>query len=349
MLRKIFIIIDGKVKYQRKYSKIFTDKEFQTVLAFIKEDTKSKKENEIGTFDFYTHKISYITNPNLDLTIVFISGLMDDIELIQKELIKLENEFLNVFSEMIKDKTLDSSMIEVINPTIDQAFVNLKPKISLIGFSGVGKTTILRLIKAQEIPTEHIPTITGDIATIKIGKLKFNLWDFAGQDQFSFLWNKFIKGSDAVLLITDSTLENIEKSKYFLHLIQEEAPYAHAAVIGNKQDLKSALKPEEIEDILGLKTYSMIAINPDNRKKMITIIADILDMSTEVSPLLKPLSVRDKLIKNLENALNNNQFQKAQELFTKLADICLELGDDSLGREFYQKSEKIKKVLENSS
>ncbi len=349
MLRKIYVIINGEVKYQRQYSKLFTENEFQAIFPFITQDSNSILESEIGAFDFYTHKICYIINKESELVIIFITGLTDDIELIKKELIKLKKEILNTFDEMIKEKTLDSSMIAVINPIIDHAFESLKPKISLVGFSSVGKTTILRLIKAQEIPTEHVPTITGDIATIKIGKLTFNLWDFAGQDHFSFLWNKFIKGSDAVLLITDSTLENVEKSKYFLHLIQEEAPYAHAAVIGNKQDLKNAMRPEEIEELLGLKTYTMIAIDPNNREKMITIIADILDMNTEVSPLLKPLSKRDKLMEKVEKALNNRQFRKVQEIFNALADICLDLGDDSLSQEFYQKSQKLKNALEKIS
>lgn len=46
---------------------------------------------------------------------------------------------------------------------------------------------------------------------------------------------------------------------------------------------------------MGVKTYSMIAIDPENRKKMIQIIADILEMSADISPLLKPLIERDSL------------------------------------------------------
>jgi len=303
-----------------------------------------RSESKIEFHDFYKYRVSYITVSELNLIFLFVASLTDKIENIQKELIRCKNEFLNLFEEIL-DHKFDAKTFDVFDPTIDVIHRNLRPKISLIGFSGVGKTTITKLIKADEIPTQHIPTITGDIATIKIGKLHFHLWDFAGQEQFSYLWNNFIKGSDAVLLITNSSLENVEKSKYFLELIKEQAPNAQSAVIGNKQDLKNAMNPVQIEKILGLKTYSMIAKNPNNRDKMIQIIADILEMSAEVSPLLKPLLERDKLTEEAVGALKNADFNKAAFLFDKISDLCIELGDDSLGMEFYEKSQKIKEML----
>ena len=303
-----------------------------------------ESESKIEFHDFYKYRVSYITVKELNLIFLFVASLTDKIENIKKELIRCKNEFLNLFEEIL-DHKFDAKTFDVFDPTVDVIHRNLRPKISLIGFSGVGKTTITKLIKADEIPTQHIPTITGDIATIKIGKLHFHLWDFAGQEQFSYLWNNFIKGSDAVLLITNSSLENVEKSKYFLELIKEQAPNAQSAVIGNKQDLKNAMNPVQIEKILGLKTYSMIAKNPNNRDKMIQIIADILEMSAEVSPLLKPLLERDKLTEEAVKALKKADFNKAAFLFDKISDLCIELGDDSLGKEFYEKSQKIKEML----
>ncbi|MFX1281897.1 MAG: ADP-ribosylation factor-like protein, partial [Promethearchaeota archaeon] len=132
-------------------------------------------------------------------------------------------------------------------------------------------------------------TITGEIATIKIGRLFFRLFDFAGQEQFKYLWKGFIKESDAVLIVTDSTIKNVEKSKFFITLINEEVPQARSAFIANKQDLKNAMSPDEIEKITSLKTYPMVANHKENRDKMIRVIADVLDMSTEDSPLLKDL------------------------------------------------------------
>jgi len=77
--------------------------------------------------------------------------------------------------------------------------------------------------------------------------------------------------------MTDSTLENLEKSIYFFELVNREVPYARLAVIANKQDLPEAMKIEDIERIMGQKTYSFIAIDPNNRSKMIRIIADLLE------------------------------------------------------------------------
>ena len=303
-----------------------------------------RSESKIEFHDFYKYRVSYITVDEKNLIFLFVASLTDKIDNIKKELIRCRDEFLNIFEDIL-DHKFDAKTFDVFDPTIEVIHRNLRPKISLIGFSGVGKTTIAKLIKADEIPVQHVPTITGDIATIKIGKLHFHLWDFAGQEQFSYLWNNFIKGSDAVLLITNSSLENVEKSKYFLELIKEQAPNAQSAVIGNKQDLKNAMNPVQIEKLLNLKTYSMIAKDPNNRNKMIQIIADILEMSAEVSPLLKPLLERDKLTEEAVKALKNADFNKSAFLFDKISDLCIELGDDSLGKEFYEKSQKIKEML----
>ena len=44
-------------------------------------------------------------------------------------------------------------------------------------------------------------------------------------------------------------------------------------------------------------------------------------------------------------ALESGDFHKAADLFDKIAELCFELGDDSVGNEFLQKGNKIKTIL----
>ena len=75
----------------------------------------------------------------------------------------------------------------------------------------------------------------------------------------------------------------------------------------------------------------MIAIDPGNREKMIKIIADVLDMNATVSPLLKPIVERDNLMNEAQTALQTGDLKQAATYFEKIGDLCIEIGDDSLG------------------
>ncbi|MFX1454555.1 MAG: ADP-ribosylation factor-like protein [Promethearchaeota archaeon] len=342
MLRQVFILKDNNILYNKNFGKSLSVEEFQKLYQEILEE--KEKGTNLESYDVFKYKIVYSLVEEDKLVFMFITDINDDTNRTRGELEKLKKEFLETFGDALDN--LDPVLMEILDPLIDTIHRNLKTKISLVGFSGVGKTTTTNLICADEIPSIHIPTITGKISTVKIGKLYFHLWDFAGQEQFSYLWNDFILGSDAVLLITNSTLENVEKSKFFIELIKERAPYAHTAVIGNKQDLASAMSVHRIQEILGLKTYSMVAIDPANREKMIQIIADILEINTEASPLLKPLFEREQLINQARNCLENGDIAQTAEYFERISDLCLELGDDTLYKEFSEKANKLKSYID---
>ncbi|MFW9784969.1 MAG: ADP-ribosylation factor-like protein [Candidatus Heimdallarchaeota archaeon] len=344
MLRQVYILKNEKVLYNKSFGKSLSVEDFQKQYQEIIKELD--KGTTLDSYDFFKYKIVYSSVEEHGIMFMFITDINDEIGRSKQELRKLKKEFLETFGDSLD--TLDPALMEILDPIMDTTHRNLKTKISLVGFSGVGKTTTTNLICADEIPSVHIPTITGRISTVKIGKLYFHLWDFAGQEQFSYLWNDFILGSDAVLIITDSTLENVEKSKFFIELVKEHAPYAHTAVMGNKQDLPEALHVDKIQEILGVKTYSMVAIDPENRDKMIQIVADILEISTNASPLLKPLFERDQLINKARECLENGDIAQTAEYFERISDLCLHLGDDSLYKEFYEKAEKLKSYLTDS-
>ena len=302
----------------------------------IKKDAMKEKEYSMGYFDYYKYRISYIVDLELDLIFIFTAGLMDDFfSIIRPEMNNFKDKFLELFESDLGQNKLNSAKIEELNEYIDSMHKNIKPKIAVVGYSGVGKTTTKNLIRMDEIPLSHIPTISGDVATAKIGGLEFLIFDFAGQEQFSYLWKGFIKGSNAVLVITDSSPLNVEKSRFFIDLRNDEAPYARIAIIGNKQDLENAMDVNNIENILGIKTYPMVANRPENRDKMIQIIAEILDMNIESSPLIGGLVDTEKIAEEGEKApIIEPSIQEVSDYIRDVnidRNLCNEVTDDIKG------------------
>ncbi|MHA1732760.1 MAG: ADP-ribosylation factor-like protein [Promethearchaeota archaeon] len=341
MLRQVFVLTD-KVLYRKEFGKALSDEEMNSVIARIYKTAFQRGAQPFSSFDYFQTRISYLVWEEKNAVFLFVTDLTDSPERVKKTLESCKREFVDFFEDIVgvDDNPENYAAFDF---TVERLHGDLRPKISLVGYSGVGKTTISRLIRAEEIPVEHVPTITGDMATIKIGKLAFTLWDFAGQEQFSYLWDNFVKGSDAVLIVTDSTVENCTKSTFFTSLARKQAPYAKLAAIANKQDLPDALPVTEVDKMLGggVKVYGMVATDPSNRERMITIIADVLEMAADVSPLLKPLIDRDRKLGAAERALQEGNLQLAAQLFNELGDLSLELGDDLLAQEFYEKAQKV--------
>ncbi len=347
MLREIFVLRGPQIIFNSKYSSVISWETFSSHLASIFNKNDANETNKVHQIMVDRYKLSFMFHNDLQLIFILVTDVTEKDDVIETQIKKAKNEFIDLFPEdlIISSDSMDD--FKAFTPITDAIHRELRPKIAICGYGGVGKTTITKLIKADEIPTEHIPTISGEISTIKIGKLHFYLWDFAGQEQFSFLWPQFLKGSDAVLLVTDSTLNNIDKSRYFLKLVKNEVPNARFAVIANKQDIPNSLSTLEIESFLNLeKVHGMIAIDPNNRIKMLSIIAEVLEISEIVSPLLKPLFDRDRLIHEAEAALEKGNLGKAARDFKAIAQYSMELGDDKLAQEFFDREKAMWKLIQ---
>ncbi|HUX98011.1 MAG TPA: ADP-ribosylation factor-like protein [Candidatus Deferrimicrobium sp.] len=144
-------------------------------------------------------------------------------------------------------------------------------KVSVMGLPGVGKSSLIKLLSDQSVPHEYVPTVGIDFGDTKIGNFKVSLWDLGGQDQFRFMWDSFVPGSSTILLVTDSTIAGVQKTK---ELVAKYSNFkgAKLLVIANKQDLPGALSPSEVESILGAETHGLVALNANSKSYLFKVL-----------------------------------------------------------------------------
>ncbi|MFX0170083.1 MAG: ADP-ribosylation factor-like protein [Candidatus Hodarchaeota archaeon] len=139
-------------------------------------------------------------------------------------------------------------------------YVTTTCKISIIGYGGVGKTDIVTLLNGGVPPTEYTPTIAIDIQRIedfRIGTLEISTWDFPSLARFRKLWELYFRGSRIILLVTDSTLENVQKSKNIIDFIRRKNIAAQVLAIAYRQDRPGALSLNLVQRFLGIKALGL--------------------------------------------------------------------------------------------
>jgi small GTP-binding protein len=273
MIHHIFII-DAR-------EEIVVQKKFWIISVNIKEAqdfaqrTKEAQDviiEEIGP-------IKYIGKPLGRGVVVLCAESVDDDDTLREKIERVTYEFRRVIEYEVE--------FEEFMELVDD-YVTMTLKVSIIGYGGVGKTTLVTLLNAGVPPTSYVPTIAIDIQKIegaRIGTYEITTWDFAGQERFRKLWELYFRGSRIILLVTDSTLENVLNSKDILDLIRRKEIAAQILAIANKQDLPGALSPALVQRILGVKSYGMVAIDPTNREKALEIIKEALRMSAPEKPV----------------------------------------------------------------
>ncbi|TXT59498.1 MAG: Small GTP-binding domain protein [Promethearchaeota archaeon] len=143
-----------------------------------------------------------------------------------------------------------------------------KNKICMLGEGGVGKTSLVSLLQGKEILKKRDPTVGLEIDdTMLNGCSKVAIWDLGGQERFRFLWKDFLKGSGLSVLVTDSTEENVKKTKEIYERFSNHIG-SKVIAIANKQDLPGALSAEDVQKKLGIKTYEMCALRKELQSKL---------------------------------------------------------------------------------
>lgn len=115
-------------------------------------------------------------------------------------------------------------------------------KFIMIGESSVGKTCILMQYVESVFRESFLTTVGVDfrIKEIEIDgkKIKLQLWDTAGQEQFHTITKSYFRGAHGILLVYDSTnQQSFEQTKMWMDSIHETTDNVDIVLIANKIDL----------------------------------------------------------------------------------------------------------------
>lgn len=132
-------------------------------------------------------------------------------------------------------------------------------KLLLLGEIGVGKTSLVRRLVHDELPTDYKATMGVDLYRYEIGGIGANgqqsleivVWDLDGNYGQSIFRHVYAKGASGALIIGDalrsSTLEHMAR---LAEGFQDAMPSRPFSLIVNKLDLISGPDPELLPETL---------------------------------------------------------------------------------------------------
>jgi len=140
-------------------------------------------------------------------------------------------------------------------------------KIAVLGLGSVGKTTISKSYSGELLDPEQISMTKGVDITVKRiihsnRTVTLQIWDFAGQKQFRFMIDVFLRGVKGVIYVYDVTdIETLLDLSDFVNLTRNYLtnhfyPEVPEILVGNKLDLNSVeVTIEDVHDFM--KTYEI--------------------------------------------------------------------------------------------
>ena len=155
---------------------------------------------------------------------------------------------------MVSKKEEKTEVIEVIRSLEPLTNFDNSFKIIVVGDTGVGKTCVIKRTEHNKFDDFHTVTLGGDFAKlyymIKQKKVKVQLWDTCGLEQYRSMIKIFFKGANASIIVFDITNEKTYYSvqRWFADVRENTPPSTLVYLVGNKSDLPGRPVPKEAID-----------------------------------------------------------------------------------------------------
>jgi small GTP-binding protein len=277
MIREIHIFKEGQTLFEDVIVPN-RDLDSSSVMMLVSSSAKKLQEWKIDSMEIERYRYVYMNSH--DTQFIMTMDRQASLQKVSEAMMSMVSKFMTAFESCLEDDEWKSTDFSPFSPGFRAVVSRIPVKVCLAGHGGTGKTTLLELatLPSRGPPQEYVPTFFGDKALLKadFDPYIFSVFDLGGQDRFVQEWGKIIRSGSMVVLVTDSTQENIDWTKRVAYpVLKAELPYARAIAIANKQDLPGALSPDEVGKRMGVQAYGMQANQADFRQRWLKLLKDL--------------------------------------------------------------------------
>ncbi len=321
MLRQVVLFYNNEIIFSHHFAQAYNQETLSLVLrtkliGYIEKPSDGETFNK-QLFDFQSH--FGIFN---DVFMVFVTDMSDRPKIIGKEIQRAASMFQKYFPNPIEIKNPSVQKDEFVK-FINETHYYLHPKISLMGPSPFDRQKIMSMLKTSTEPEKAIMNFAV-YNQIQIGSLFLDLWNFTGMENFSPLWNNYIRGSDMILYVIDGGYTELDETqlKFYNNLRQREGKYSKAAIfLTNSKSDTYITKDGLLSAYPFLERYDIFELDltgSEGKDQLNAAMSKAIGLKQAL-----PLEFKIKL-QNANNLVTKQEYAEAIELLTKLIQICEE-------------------------
>jgi energy-coupling factor transporter ATP-binding protein EcfA2 len=317
LLRQVYIYLKQELLYQHFFAKGLDDAQINLLFTdILKGYLLSPQEGKAFSKPQFDWQIHYGVFKGVFF--LYVTDMADRPQAIQKEVERAGKLFGKNFPDPMSIKT-ESVEREEFQNFIQDTHYYLHPKIALIGGKGGGKSTIVKLLAQTEEPEKKIMNFAV-YYRITIKDLDFDLWDYIDADDYSMVWNNYIRGTDMLYFVINGADINDKREINFYNLYKRESKYSKMAIILTHADEAGFMGEYEFhEKFPNLSKFPLLEVNlndPVAKNQIVDFFIDTIGLKKALPPEFREMVV------GANQLVEQEQFKEAIEKLQDLLILC---------------------------